>query len=167
MEEQTKLDKRGLDLVIPGWGTLEVQNALFDLNGTLALDGVLPEAVKERLHRLQEMLAVYVVTADTHGTVTDLLRDCADLEIGRIQVGNEAEQKGEILEKLGALQTVACGNGANDALMLRKARLGICVMHEEGTSLQALLASDILVASAEEALDLLLKPARLVATLRA
>jgi len=39
-------------------------------------------------------------------------------------------------------------------------------MHGEGTSLQALLASDILVASAEEALDLLLKPARLVATLR-
>lgn len=38
--------------------------------------------------------------------------------------------------------------------MLRKARLGICVMHGEGTSLQALLASDILVASAEEALDL-------------
>lgn len=91
---------------------------------------------------------------------------CADLEIGRIQVGNEAEQKGEILEKLGALQTVACGNGTNDALMLRKARLTICLMHGEGTSLQALLASDILVASAEEALDLLLKPARLVATLR-
>ena len=66
---------------------------------------------------------------------------------------------------LGA-RTVAFGNGANDALMLRKARLGICVMHGEGASLQALLASDVLVASAEEALDLLLKPARLVATLR-
>jgi len=70
------------------------------------------------------------------------------------------------LEKLGASQTVAFGNGANDALMLRKACLGICVMHGEGTSLQALLASDVLAASAEEALDLLLKPARLVATLR-
>jgi soluble P-type ATPase len=70
------------------------------------------------------------------------------------------------LEKLGAAQTVAFGNGANDALMLRKACLGICVMHGEGTSMQALLASDVLVASAEEALDLLLKPARLLATLR-
>ena len=160
------MDKRGLDLVIPGWGTLEVQNALFDLNGTLALDGILPEDVKERLHRLQEMLAVYVVTADTHGTVTDLLRDCANLEIARIEVGNEAEQKCDLLEKLGASHTVAFGNGANDALMLRKACLGICVMQGEGTALQAFLAGDIFVRSADEALDLLLNPARLVATLR-
>jgi soluble P-type ATPase len=48
------------------------------------------------------MLAVLVVTADTHGTVAGLLRDCADLEIARIEVGNEAEQKFDLLEKLGA-----------------------------------------------------------------
>jgi len=160
------MHKRGLDLEIPGWGTLELQNALVDLNGTLALDGILPETVKERLHRLQEMLAVYVVTADTHGTVADLLKDCADLEIARIEVGNEAEQKCDLLEKLGASHTVALGNGANDVFMLSKACLGICVMQGEGTALQALLAGDILVRSADEALDLLLKPARLVATLR-
>jgi soluble P-type ATPase len=161
-----KMDKRGLNLEIPGWGTLEVQNVLLDLNGTLALDGILTKAVKERLHRLQEMFAVYVVTADTHGTVADLLRDCSDLEIVRIEVGNEAEQKCDLLEKLGASHTVALGNGANDAFMLRMACLGICVMQGEGTAVQALLASDVLVRDANEALDLLLKPARLVATLR-
>ena len=161
------MGKKGLDLDIPGWGTLELHNALFDLNGTLALDGILSEAIKERLHRLQEILEVYVITADTHGTVADLLNDCADLEIARIEVGNEAEQKSDFLEELGASHTVALGNGANDAFMLRKAYLGICVMQGEGTSLQALLAGDILVRSADEALDLLLKPARLVATLRA
>ena len=161
------MHKRVLDLEIPGWGTLELQNALVDLNGTLALDGILPETVKERLHRLQEVLAVYVVTADTHGTVADLLKDCADLEIARIEVGNEAEQKCDLLEKLGASHTVALGNGANDVFMLSKACLGICVMQGEGTALQALLAGDILVRSADEALDLLLKPARLLATLRA
>ncbi|MGD8436579.1 MAG: ATPase P [Syntrophobacterales bacterium] len=157
------MDKKGLELEIPGWGTLKLQNALLDLNGTLALDGILPETVKKRLHRLQELLTVYVVTADTHGTVADLLRDCTDLEILRIEVGNEAEQKCDLLEKLGVSHTVALGNGANDSLML----LGICVMQGEGSSLQALLAGDILVRSAEEALDLLLKPARLLATLRA
>ena len=161
------MEKKGLDLEIPGWGTLEVQNALLDLNGTLALDGILPESVKERLHHLQEILAVYVVTADTHGTVADLLRDCADLEIVRIEVGNEVEQKCDLLKKLGASHTVALGNGANDALMLRMACLGICVMQGEGTALQALQASDVLVGDADEALDLLLKPARLLATLRA
>ena len=160
------MKKQGLKLEIPGWGTLTAKQALFDLNGTLATDGILPGTVKEKLKLLQDLIAVYLVTADTHGTAADLAKECGGVEIARIKAGEEAEQKGEILEKLGASQTVAFGNGANDALMLRKARLGICVMHEEGTSLQALLASDILVASAEEALDLLLKPARLVATLR-
>ena len=69
-------------------------------------------------------------------------------------------------EQLGAAHTVALGNGANDVLMLRKACLGICVMQGEGTSLQALLASDVVVRSVEEAFDLLLNPDRLVATLR-
>jgi soluble P-type ATPase len=50
--------------------------------------------------------------------------------------------------------------------MLRKACLGICVMQGEGTAFQALLANDVLVRDADEALDLLLKPARLVATSR-
>ncbi len=35
-----------------------------------------------------------------------------------------------------ASQTVARGNGANDALMLRKAYLGICVMQGGGTAWQ-------------------------------
>lgn len=160
------MKKKGLTLEIPGWGTLTVKQALFDLNGTLAIDGVLPEAVKEKLRLLQDRLAVYLVTADTHGTAADLAKDCGEIEITRIKAGEEAEQKGKILENLGVAQTVAFGNGANDALMLRKACLGICVMHGEGACVQALLASDVLVASAEEALDLLLKPARLVATLR-
>jgi len=164
--EQSRINKKGLHLEIPGWGELRLQQALFDLNGTLALDGILPEAVRERLWRLQETLALYVVTADTHGTAADLTRDCGDLNIARVRADDEAGQKHVLLEDLEASNTVTFGNGANDALMLRKACLGICVMQGEGTSLQALLASDVLVRSAEEGLDLLLNPTRLIATLR-
>ena len=46
---------------------------------------------------------------------------------------------------------------------LRKACLGICEIQEEETDVQLHLAGDILVRSADEAFDLLLKPARLVA----
>ncbi|MFP3870154.1 MAG: HAD family hydrolase [Syntrophobacteria bacterium] len=160
------MNRKGLELEIPGWGCVRLLQALFDLNGTLALDGMLSEGVQERLRRLQRVLGVYVITADTHGTVARVMQDCGDLQIMRIEPGNEACQKRCFVEKLGASQTVALGNGANDALMLRKACLGICVMHGEGTALQALLASEVLVRSAEEALDLLLQPTRLVATLR-
>ena len=52
------MNKKGLHLEIPECGKLRLQQALFDLNGTLALDGILPEAVRERLVRLQETLAL-------------------------------------------------------------------------------------------------------------
>jgi len=58
--EQSRMNKKGLHLEIPGWGKLRLQQALFDLNATLALDGILPEAVGERLLRLQETLALSV-----------------------------------------------------------------------------------------------------------
>lgn len=160
------MDKKGLNLEIPGWGELRLQQALFDLNGTLALDGILSNPVKERLHRLQDILAIYLVTADTHGTAADLVHEFGSIEIARIRPGNEARQKSAVLSELGAWCTVAFGNGANDVLMLSKACLGVCLMQGEGTATPALLASDVLVRSAEEALDLLLCPARLVATLR-
>jgi soluble P-type ATPase len=158
--------KRGLNLDIPGWGALRLNQALFDLNGTLALDGIISDPVRERLQLLQERFEVYLITADTHGTVADLVRGWGDLEIVRIQSGKEDRQKLEWLERLGPSQTAAFGNGANDALMLRSAALGICVMQGEGAALPTLLASNILVRSAEDALDLLLQPARLMATLR-
>ena len=107
-----------------------------------------------------------MVTADTHSTAADLLQEFGTIEIARIQPGNEAEQKSALVDKLGASRTIAFGNGANDVLMLRRACLGVCLLQGEGTATQALLASDVFLRSAEEALDLLLKPARLIATLR-
>ena len=160
------MSRSGFQLEIPGWGFLHLLHAVFDLNGTLALDGVLTEGVRERLRRLQHVLSVHIITADTHGTAATLVQGCGDLDIVRIQAGDEALQKSGFVEKLGPQQTVALGNGANDVLMLRQARLGICVMNGEGTALRALLASDILVRSAEEALDLLLQANRMCATLR-
>ena len=50
--------------------------------------------------------------------------------------------------------------------MLQEAALGIAVLGPEGLAAEALLAADVVVASIEDALDLLLRPHRLVATLR-
>jgi len=59
------------------------------------------------------------------------------------------------------------GNGLNDAGLLRRAALGIAVLGPEGLSRLALLAAEVVVGSVVDALDLLLKPHRLRATLRA
>jgi len=122
--------------------------------------------VRERLLLLQDYLTLHLITADTHGTAANLLEGCGELTIVRILPGSESFQKGDYLEKVGSHQTVAFGNGKNDTAMLRRARLGICVMNGEGTAVQAILASDLVVRSAVEGLDLLLKPDRLRASLR-
>jgi hypothetical protein len=62
---------------------------------------------------------------------------------------------------------VAIGNGSNDVPMLKEGVVGICVVGPEGASTAALLGADVVVTDIRDALGLLLKPQRLVATLRA
>ena len=71
-----------------------------------------------------------------------------------------------IVDRLGAAGCVAIGNGANDVPMLERAALGIAVIGPEGASGRALAAADVVCRSVVEALDLLLDPRLLVATLR-
>jgi soluble P-type ATPase len=67
---------------------------------------------------------------------------------------------------LGAAQVAAVGNGANDEGMLRAAAVGIAVIQQEGTAVATLCAADVVVPDIRAALDLLIEPQRLIATLR-
>ena len=70
------------------------------------------------------------------------------------------------MEGLGATNVVAVGNGANDVGMLRVAAVGIAVLGGEGLAIELFNAADVLAASIVDALDMLLVPSRIVATLR-
>ena len=61
---------------------------------------------------------------------------------------------------------MAIGNGRNDMGMLVDASLGIVVLGPEGTSSEALRAADVVALNVLDALDLLVYPDRLKATLR-
>jgi len=154
-----------IELNIPGRGLIQLKHLVCDVNGTLAVDGQLLDGVKQRLSSLGDRLSVHLLTADTHGK-----QDIIDQQLGfkaiHILPGNEAEQKENYVQKLGAGTIVAIGQGANDAGMLRIAALGMCVLSPEGTSLETLLAADLVAANIYEALDILEKPLRIVATLR-
>ncbi|MGC8790802.1 MAG: HAD hydrolase family protein, partial [Desulfurella sp.] len=69
-------------------------------------------------------------------------------------------------KSIGLSNLVAIGNGKNDSLMLKYAKLGICVIGKEGANIEALQNSDIVVCDIVSALELLLYPKRLIATLR-
>ena len=154
-----------LDLKIPGYGQVKIKYIVFDVNGTLARDGEISESIIDKVSKLQLRHKVHLITADTHGKQLQIDKKLG-LTATRIKAGNEAIQKAEYIEKLGADSVLAIGNGANDVEMLKEAGLGICVIGPEGASIKALNAADIVTTSIETAIDLILYPKRLVATVR-
>ena len=154
-----------IELNIPGRGSLRLEHLVTDVNGTLAVDGVLIDGLAKRVAAIQDRLRVHMLTADTHGRQA-LIDKQLNLVATRLGAGNEQEQKRSYVEKLNAACVVAIGQGANDAAMLKVAALGICVMSPEGIALETLLAADVVVPDIMAAFDLLDKPVRLVATLR-
>lgn len=154
-----------IELMIPGKGNIELEYLVSDVNGTLAIDGMLINGVSSAIKNLRDRLEVHLLTADTHGRQA-LIDSQLNLSAVRIQPGNEAEQKAEFVERLGAEHVIAFGQGANDALMLKKAAIGVCILSAEGAAAETLLAADIIAPDILTALELLEKPLRLVATLR-
>jgi P-type E1-E2 ATPase len=151
-----------ISITIPGREKLQLAHAVFDVNGTIAVDGVLLAGVAERLQMLQEHLSIHILTAGTHGNLTELER-ALDIPLHIISTG---EDKALFVQQLGPEHVIAFGNGANDAAMLRLASVGVAVMAGEGLSLLALRAADVLAHGPLDAIDLMLHSKRLIATLR-
>ncbi len=66
----------------------------------------------------------------------------------------------------GSASVIAFGNGRNEVGMLRLAAIGVAILAGEGVAIAALQAADVLALGPVEAIDLVLKPKRLIATLR-
>lgn len=155
-----------IELDVPGWGTRAIAHLVLDVNGTLSLDGELLPGVADRVGTLRGVVAVHLVSADTFGRL-DAIAATLGVAAVRLRRGEpEAPQKAEYVRGLGPTTVVAVGNGANDEAMLREAALGIAVLGREGLATSALTAARVLTASIDDALDLLLNPRRLVATMR-
>lgn len=154
-----------LDIAIPGAATLTLAHLVADFNGTLAIDGALVPGVADVLRALAGRLTIHVITADTFGTAREALRDLP-VHLVILQPERQGEAKRLHVERLGAAQCVAIGNGRNDRLLLESAALGIVVVQREGAAVQTLLAAEVVAPDIVAALGLLLHPSRLIATLR-
>ncbi|HPT03084.1 MAG TPA: hypothetical protein PLJ84_10845 [Bacteroidales bacterium] len=152
-------------LDIPGRSLIEAETLVMDYNGTLAIDGIMIQGVRERLIALAPLLKLFIVTADTFGKAKENLKDI-DCGLIILQSGNQQQQKAEFVKKLATQGVIAIGNGLNDALMLKYATLGIGLIQKEGASRQALLSAEIIANNILDALDLLINPLRIAATLR-
>lgn len=154
-----------LEIDIPGFGKVRLNNLVSDFTGTLSLNGELIPGVKERLTRVSEILNVHVLTSDTFGTAVSALKD-VPCEVKVLEGEFHDLQKEEYVENLGPSSVVAFGNGNNDRKMLRISRIGIAVTEGEGAAVDILMAGEIHVTSINSGFDLLLNPKRLKATLR-
>lgn len=154
-----------LSIQVPGFGTLTLEHLVLDYNGTLAVDGVLLPGVKDTLNTLSGQLAIHVVTADTFGIAADGL-DGVNCRLTVLEAGSQDQAKVNFVNRLGADRTASIGNGRNDALMLAASALGVAVILGEGASMVSLNAADIVCTDIVSALELLMHPLRLTATLR-
>ena len=153
-----------LTIAIPGREELILSHLILDYNGTIAEDGEIIESIRPRLAELAKLLSIYVITADTHGTAA---KKCEGLplqvltfpttEVGAIKAQEARKLTGGV---------VTIGNGFNDIPMSDAADLSICVIGKEGCCGKLLMHTDIVVTSIDDALNLLLKPSRVRATLR-
>jgi soluble P-type ATPase len=144
---------------------LRLEHLVLDYNGTLAVDGEPVPGVKERLVALSRQLEVHVVTADTFGRVRSALEG-VPCELSILPPGEQDQGKLALVRRLGPSRCVCVGNGENDRLMLAEAALGVAVILAEGACVRAVVAADVVCTGILDALSLLEKPLRLVATLR-
>lgn len=154
-----------MEINIPGYGTLRLEHLVMDYNGTLAVDGRLIDGVKEALNRIADKMTLHVLTADTFGMAAAGLEGL-NCRLSILPKEAQAEGKRDYVLGLGAERTAAIGNGRNDRMMLKTAGLGIAVILEEGASAETLMSADIVCRSILTALELLVNPLRLTATLR-
>jgi len=150
---------------IPGYGELKIDYAVFDYNGTIAIDGKLIDGVREAMNELSDAIEFHVITADTFGLVKSELKG-VKCKVVVTPEKDQAEYKLAYVSKLGLDRTICVGNGRNDRMMLKAARLGIAFLQEEGAAVETLLAADLVFRNALDFFAALREPKRMIASLR-
>jgi soluble P-type ATPase len=162
------MDKPGITIDIPGFGKRHIRIVVSDYTGTHSCGGAIAPDVKRRLRDLAALVELNIVTADSFGT--------ADRELSgivtpfKLRTGRHDIEKSDYVSQFDLQEVAAFGNGNNDRLMLKAVKegggLAIAVDNGEGCAIDALRNADLFVVGAANAIDLLLDPVRLKATLR-
>lgn len=154
-----------ININVPGRCLYSIENVVFDYNGTIAVNGMISSSIKEKIAILCELANVYVLTADTYGSAA---QECEGLNVKLMTFPRDdaGDYKAKIVSNLGGNNTICFGNGYNDIKMFELSKISVAVLGDEGMCSGLVSVSNILVKSIEDGINLLLKPNRLIATLR-
>jgi soluble P-type ATPase len=154
-----------ISVTIPGDTRYELEHIVLDYNGTLAVDGKPAPDVHALLNQLSHEARIHVVTADTFGIVKTEMQG-VNCSLTVLPAANQDVEKLRYVQALGAEGVAAIGNGRNDQSMLKEAALSIAIIGHEGAFGGTAAVADIICVSITDALELLLRRKRLIATLR-
>jgi soluble P-type ATPase len=162
------MDKRGILIEIPGFGTREVRTVVSDYTGTLSCGVRLATGLKEKLLTLQERVDIRIVTSDSFGTAKEELAGVVTPDI--LTKERHDLEKQDYVKTFDLKHVAAFGNGNNDRLLLKTVKegggLAIAVDNGQGCAVDALLNAHLFIVGAANALNLLLEPRSCKATLR-
>ena len=150
---------------IPGREDIEIENVVFDYNGTIAVNGKLINGVLKLVNELSEYVNIYILTADTYGSVE---KECLNIN-GKILTfpkENAGESKRDIVKSLDSHKTLCLGNGFNDIPMFEEAVLSIAIIEGEGASGKLLTKAHIVVRDILDGINIVLNSNMVKATLR-
>ncbi len=122
----------------------------------MAHKGKVNNRVLEHLSLLTSKYKVYVITADTYGTVSEAFKD---IDVNLLILKNETGtiEKANWVKELGPEHTIAIGNGRNDRDMLAIASVGIAVCGSEGLAVETLMSADVVVHDIIDAISMIQK----------
>jgi len=156
-----------IDIKVPWGEKYTINNVVFDLNGTLANNGEIAETTEALLKELAKLVKIYIITADTHNTAQELKEKIGEFtEIIVLESDEHDLEKARFVHSLGFRETVTLGNGGNDLKMVQEGILSFGIMAGEGIYAPLLSKVDIVVHSIDHAIDMLINPMKIVATIR-
>jgi len=149
---------------IPEIKDIEINTIVLDLNGTLSVNGVIPEDVKEALKELKDRgFRILLFTGDQRGTAANL---CADLGINFVKCRNAYEKEQAFHDKCSLEKTAAIGNARIDIGTFKQAKISIATLQAEGIHAGIIEHVDVIVPTVLDALNFFLDEHTLCATMR-
>ena len=148
---------------IPKGNSIEINNIVLDLNGTLAVKGVVSEKTKLLIKELKKLeYRIVLISGDIRGNAKIIAEE---LEI-ELFLGNTSEEKANQMQFFNKENTAAIGNAKIDIGTFKNSILSVATLQAEGIHTAILKHVDIIVPSIEDALNLFIEKKSLEGTLR-
>ena len=111
-----------MNIEIDGFGKIEAEYLVSDLNGTLAMFGKVSPKTKNLIKQLKSKLKIFILSADTFNNGKEIADDLG-VEFHKLSgTKSQALEKYEFLQNLGPEKSIVMGNGRNDYMMIQKAK---------------------------------------------